>query len=270
MAICGATKSKGRRLGCAKGILCIVAAAGSWVVWGPTWIASKFLRPVAVEAFGTFSGAWAYQHRCTHCEGRVSQTDVNLEDDPWEVLGLTPGATKEEVKAQYRRLVHKYHPDLGGPQSSSFFMGRIIRAFKSVIKIAPQPKKPAEKAPAPPQHEKRETDPNYIYSGRSRCHNAVWAEYRIMKTHVEVSWALSHAAIRVGAKKKELFKFEEVSQAVIAAEDVALQQCDIRLEFKFGTDFLLEQIPFDVAARVQKIVKVARLKWEMRRQAIMR
>ena len=33
-------------------------------------------------------------------------------DDPYQVLGLSPGASDEEVKQAYRRLAKKYHPDL--------------------------------------------------------------------------------------------------------------------------------------------------------------
>ena len=33
------------------------------------------------------------------------------EEDPYAVLGLEPGASREEVKAAYRRLVAQYHPD---------------------------------------------------------------------------------------------------------------------------------------------------------------
>lgn len=32
-------------------------------------------------------------------------------DDPYKVLGVSPGATDEEVKAAYRELAKKYHPD---------------------------------------------------------------------------------------------------------------------------------------------------------------
>ena len=31
--------------------------------------------------------------------------------DPWEVLGLQPGASDEDVSAAYRRMAQMYHPD---------------------------------------------------------------------------------------------------------------------------------------------------------------
>jgi DnaJ like chaperone protein len=32
-------------------------------------------------------------------------------DDPWAVLGLAPGASQEEIRAAWRRLVRAHHPD---------------------------------------------------------------------------------------------------------------------------------------------------------------
>ena len=34
-----------------------------------------------------------------------------MQQNPYEVLGLKPGASNEEIKAAYRELVKKYHPD---------------------------------------------------------------------------------------------------------------------------------------------------------------
>ena len=31
--------------------------------------------------------------------------------DPYKVLGISPGASDDEVKEAYRRLARKYHPD---------------------------------------------------------------------------------------------------------------------------------------------------------------
>ena len=31
--------------------------------------------------------------------------------DPYEVLGISPNATDDEVKAAYREMARKYHPD---------------------------------------------------------------------------------------------------------------------------------------------------------------
>lgn len=53
------------------------------------------------------------------------------EDDPYEILGLEPGATWEEIKEAYRRELRKYHPDHNpGDQASGWITKRIIEAYE--------------------------------------------------------------------------------------------------------------------------------------------
>ncbi len=53
--------------------------------------------------------------------------------DPYKVLGLSPGATDEEVKAAYRKLAKKYHPDLNpGNQRAADRMNEINAAYDQI------------------------------------------------------------------------------------------------------------------------------------------
>ena len=46
-------------------------------------------------------------------------------DEALAVLGLSAGATEEEIKAAHRRLIQRMHPDVGG---SAELAARINRA----------------------------------------------------------------------------------------------------------------------------------------------
>ena len=53
--------------------------------------------------------------------------------DPYKVLGLSPGAIDEEVKAAYRKLAKKYHPDLNpGNQRAADRMNEINAAYDQI------------------------------------------------------------------------------------------------------------------------------------------
>lgn len=58
--------------------------------------------------------------------------------DPYEVLGLSKGASEEEVKKAYRELVQKYHPDkyVGNPLEdlAQEKMKEINEAYDAIIK----------------------------------------------------------------------------------------------------------------------------------------
>ncbi len=55
--------------------------------------------------------------------------------DPYKVLGVSPGATDDEIKAAYRALAKKYHPDLnGGSASAEAKMKEINEAYTELMK----------------------------------------------------------------------------------------------------------------------------------------
>ena len=65
---------------------------------------------------------------------------MNAERKALQVMGLTAGATKEEVKAKYKALVKQHHPDAnGGDRSTEDRLIEIIKAYnylKTVVKEA--------------------------------------------------------------------------------------------------------------------------------------
>ena len=54
--------------------------------------------------------------------------------DPYTVLGLSPGASNDEVKAAYRNLAKKYHPDLNpGSKEAEQKMKEINEAYDIIL-----------------------------------------------------------------------------------------------------------------------------------------
>lgn len=54
-------------------------------------------------------------------------------DDPYRILGVSPGASEEEVTAAYRRLAKKYHPDLNpGDETAARKMSEINAAYDRI------------------------------------------------------------------------------------------------------------------------------------------
>lgn len=57
--------------------------------------------------------------------------------DPYEVLGLDADATSDEIKAAYRRLAMKHHPDKNpGDKASDWIFREVDRAYKTLEDIS--------------------------------------------------------------------------------------------------------------------------------------
>lgn len=60
---------------------------------------------------------------------------------PHEVLGVSPGASAEEVKAAYRRLVKLYHPDVNKAPDAEQQFRKVTEAYEALTN--PQPRGPS-------------------------------------------------------------------------------------------------------------------------------
>ncbi len=67
--------------------------------------------------------------------------------NPFEVLGVTSGASLEELAVARRRLARELHPDRGGDQAA---MQAVNAAYDEAVRLASEPPRPPAAAPDPP------------------------------------------------------------------------------------------------------------------------
>jgi DnaJ-domain-containing protein 1 len=57
----------------------------------------------------------AYQARSNRSSSsgqeQTAPPEEEAESDPYSILGIQPGASKEEIRAAYKKLASQYHPD---------------------------------------------------------------------------------------------------------------------------------------------------------------
>ena len=67
------------------------------------WWASRFKRAYQTRrASAAYAGTGQRQH---------AEKENSPEKSPYEILGLESGASKEEIRAAYKELASRYHPD---------------------------------------------------------------------------------------------------------------------------------------------------------------
>ncbi len=69
--------------------------------------------------------------------------------DPYRVLGVPPGAPMEEVKAAYRRLAKRHHPDAAGPDQLARFL-TVQAAYETIARARGGPARSQAGTTRPP------------------------------------------------------------------------------------------------------------------------
>jgi molecular chaperone DnaJ len=86
-------------------------------------------------------------------------------DEARRVLGVSPSATRHEVRSAYRRLVRAHHPDIAGPAGT----GRAVRVIEAYGILTgaqpprtPRPTSSPARPPAPPPPSTAATDADTV------------------------------------------------------------------------------------------------------------
>ncbi len=85
----------------------------------PGWLDDAFVAGVilyylkrgALPAFLSWLNVFKTDGRRTPPNSGADSGGRSPEENPYEVLGLKPGASNEEIRAAYRRKAQAYHPD---------------------------------------------------------------------------------------------------------------------------------------------------------------
>jgi curved DNA-binding protein CbpA len=77
-------------------------------------------------------------------------------EDPYKVLGLSPGCTSDDIKKAYRKIVIKYHPDKNSSPEAIEIFRKATAAYK---KLTDPNRKEEEQNKTSPSTGKRWTPP---------------------------------------------------------------------------------------------------------------
>lgn len=70
--------------------------------------------------------------------------------EPHQILGVTPDATREQIRAAYRKLARTHHPDATGTPESAQRFARISTAYEQMLKLVDQPARKDSQTRTPP------------------------------------------------------------------------------------------------------------------------
>ncbi|MGH6928639.1 MAG: J domain-containing protein, partial [Dongiaceae bacterium] len=101
---------------------------GSWQSYRVEDMMAEF-----ADAFGVHPGERQKEQR----RHQDRSPPVAAEDKALAVLGLTAGATRAEIKACYKRLVKRYHPDANGGDKQAEERLKVINQAYSTLRKRP-------------------------------------------------------------------------------------------------------------------------------------
>lgn len=103
------------------------------------FLAMRGYAPLAILACLAAGWVWLQERRHAKAAGANDGVELNAKTPPyatertqaWQILGLTPGASRDDIISAHRRLIAALHPDQGG---SSFLAAQINRARDILLK----------------------------------------------------------------------------------------------------------------------------------------
>ncbi|KAG9454613.1 hypothetical protein H6P81_007517 [Aristolochia fimbriata] len=97
--------------------------------------------PPSLNQNGTSSGNFCRGYRSSERrKKKITHLRASPKETPYDVLGVSPSATPEEIKRAYRRLALKFHPDVNKETNAQEKFMRIKHAYNTLLNSKSQRK----------------------------------------------------------------------------------------------------------------------------------